>query len=94
MANATYPLTIRAYRGDCGGGSKSFIASETIDAIDAQLPQTWALTAPDGGNLLPLVFAATDAAGNNSEFSAMVGEAIFADGLEDQAPVLTAGKCF
>lgn len=93
-ANATYPLTIRAYRGDCGGGSKSFIASETIDAIDAQLPQTWALTAPDGGNLLPLVFTATDAAGNNSEFSAMVGETIFADGLEDQAPVLTAGKCF
>lgn len=94
LANATYPLTIRAYRGDCGGGSRSFIASEIIEAVDAQMPQTWALTAPDGANLLPLVLTATDAAGNNSEFSAMVGETIFADALEDQAPVLTAGKCF
>lgn len=93
VANASYPLTIRAYRGDCGGGSRSFIASETIEAVDAQLPQTWVLTAPDGGNVLPLVFTATDAAGNNSEFSTMAGEAIFADALENQPPVLTPGNC-
>lgn len=93
VANASYPLTIRAYRGDCGGGSRTLIATDTVGAVDAQLPRNWSLSAPDGINLLPLVFTATDAAGNNSEFSVMSGDAIYADALEDQPAVLTTGRC-
>ncbi|MGE4070477.1 MAG: hypothetical protein AB7E72_04825 [Lysobacterales bacterium] len=92
-ASVSYPLTVRAYRGDCGGGSRELLGSTQIQLVDAQLPQTWVLSAVDGSNLLPLTLTTTDATGNASEFSPMQGDAVFADALEDSAPTLTVGRC-
>lgn len=93
VANATYPLTVNFYRGDCGGGSRELIGSDSIAAAQAQNVRSFSLTSPDGGNLLPLVATAVDAAGNTSEFSAMVGDPIFRSDLEDNPAALTAGSC-
>lgn len=93
LASVNYPLTVRAFRADCGGGSRELVASTQIAAIDAQLPQSWLLTMADGNNLLPLTLNVIDAAGNTSEFSPMQGDHIFADAVEDVPPVLTAGNC-
>jgi len=93
IASSSYPLTVRAYRGECGGGRRDFIGSTEIAAIDAQLPQNWLLTAADGNNLLPLTLSVSDADGNTSEFSPMQGDRIFANGLEDAPPLLTVGGC-
>jgi hypothetical protein len=93
VANASYPLRIDFYRGDCGGGSRQYLGSTSITAIDAQSPRSFTLTPPDGANVLPLTALVVDAAGNSSEFAPVQGEAIFADGSEDQAGALMAGRC-
>lgn len=93
VANASYPLRVDFYRADCGGGSRQFLGSTSIAAIDAQLPGSFTLTATDGANVLPLTALVVDAAGNSSEFAPVQGETIFADGAEDLAGALPAGRC-
>lgn len=92
-ANASYPLRVDFYRADCGGGSRQFLGSTSIAAIDAQSPRSFTLTPPDGANVLPLTALVVDAAGNSSEFTPVQGESIFADGGEDQPAALTLGRC-
>lgn len=92
-ANASYPLRVDFYRGDCGGGSRQLVGSASIAAIDAQLPRTAMLQPADGGNILPLTALVVDAAGNTSEFSPLQGDPIFADGSEDQPAALSPGRC-
>jgi hypothetical protein len=92
-ANASYPLRVDFYRGDCGGGSRQLVGSASIAAIDAQLPRTTQLQPADGANVLPLTALVVDAAGNSSEFAPLQGEAIFADGSEDQPTALPPGRC-
>lgn len=92
-ANASYPLRVDFYRADCGGGSRSWLGSANIAAIDAQLPLQFMLSAPDGGNLLPLTALAVDAAGNSSEFAPPQGETIHAGAFEDTPAALPAGRC-
>ncbi|GMU44363.1 MAG: hypothetical protein IT479_06495 [Xanthomonadales bacterium] len=93
IAHASYPLRVDFYRADCGGGSRQFLGSTQVQAVDAQTPRSFTLASPDGGNVLPLTALAVDADGNSSEFAPVQGEAIFADGLEDQASTLTPGRC-
>lgn len=93
VANASYPLTVDAWRAGCGGGADEWLGSLTIAAVDAQLPRTFTLTRADGSNVLPLVLQATDANGNSSEFSVSAGDAIHAGGFEDSAAVQTGGRC-
>lgn len=93
VANASYPLRVDFYRGDCGGGSRQYLGSTQVQAIDAQLPRSFVLNPPDGGNVLPLTALVVDAAGNSSEFTPAQGEAIFADGSEDQPGPLSVGRC-
>lgn len=92
-ANASYPLRVDFYRADCGGGSRQFLGTTSIAALDAQLPRSFTLTPPDGANVLPLTALVVDTAGNSSEFTPVQGEAIFADGSEDQPAALTVGRC-
>jgi len=92
-ANATYPLTVDVYRADCGGGSAQLIGSSVIQAVDAQLPRTFAITSADTSNLLPLTLLTRDALGNTSEFAPMQGDAISAYGMEDVAAALPSGHC-
>ena len=92
-ANASYPLRVDFYRADCGGGSRQFLGSTQVQAIDAQTPRSFTLTPPDGANVLPLTALVVDAAGNSSEFAPAQGETLFADGSEDQAGALTVGRC-
>jgi hypothetical protein len=93
LATVSYPLNVRAYRADCGGGSRELLGSTQIEAIDAGLPRNWLLSAADGDNLLPLTLTVTDAEGNASEFSPMLGDAVFADAFEDQAATTSNGRC-
>ncbi|MBL8243193.1 MAG: hypothetical protein JNL89_03340 [Rhodanobacteraceae bacterium] len=93
IANASYPLRVDFYRAACGGGSRQFVGSTSIAAMDAQLPRSFTLTPPDGANVLPLTALVVDAAGNSSEFAPAQGETIFADGSEDQAGALAVGRC-
>lgn len=93
LANATYPIRVDLYRGDCGGGSRVRLASTLIEAIDVQLPRDVVVNAADGGNLLPLTALAVDAAGNSSEFAPMLGDALAAGGFEDVPAALPAGRC-
>ena len=93
IASAGYPLRVDFYRAACGGGSRQFLGSTSIAAMDAQLPRSFTLTPPDGGNVLPLTALVVDAAGNSSEFTPAQGETIFADGSEDQAGALAVGRC-
>lgn len=93
LANATYPLTVNFYRGDCGGGSRQWLGSDTISAAQAQSTRSFTLTAADGGNVLPLVATAVDAAGNTSEFSLMQGDPIFRGDFEAMPAPLTPGFC-
>jgi len=93
LANATYPLTVNFYRGACGGGSRELLASDTYNNGDAQQLRNFTLNAADGGNVLPLVATAVDSVGNTSEFTAMVGETLFADGMEDEPAAFSVGSC-
>ena len=93
LANAVYPLTVHFFRGACGGGRRELLASDTYNNGDAQQLRNFTLTAADGGNVLPLVAMAVDSAGNTSEFSPMVGEGLFVDGLEDEPAVFSTGPC-
>lgn len=90
-ANATYPITVNFYRAGCGGGSDALITSATISAAQAQ--QTLVLDTASLANYLPLTATAVDAQGNTSEFAPTLGEAIFSNGFEDQAAVISAGSC-
>lgn len=81
-ASAGYPLRVDFYRADQGGGSRTWLGSDSIPATAAGQPRTPTLIAPDGGNLLPLTALVTDAAGNSSEFTPMLGDAIGAGGFE------------
>jgi CSLREA domain-containing protein len=92
-ANASYPITVHFYRGACGGGSEKLMQTDVYTAAQAQNLKTITLNSPDGGNMLPLVATAIDAAGNNSEFSPMIGDAIMRSDLEDILAPLTLGKC-
>lgn len=92
-SNAAYPLTVDVYRAGCGGGAVEWQGSTTIEAVNAQLPQSVTLTRADGNNLLPLVLQVTDANGNSSEFSAVAGDALYADGWEDGAAAPVGGRC-
>jgi CSLREA domain-containing protein len=94
LANATYPITVNFFRGGCGGGPNQFIGSDTISAAQAQSTKNFTLTPADGGNVLPLVANAVDADGNQSEFTAMVGDVILRSDLEDVQAALTTGRCF
>ncbi len=93
IANASYPITIHFYRGACGGGSGSWLASTSVSAAQSQQPQTFTLVAADGSNVLPLVATAVDAAGNTSEFSPMVGDDIFHSDFEDSLAPAAVGSC-
>ncbi len=93
LANASYPLTVNFYRAACGGGSRELLASDTYNNGDAQQLRNFTLTAADGGNVLPLVATAVDSAGNTSEFTAAVGEALFVDGFEDEPASFSTGQC-
>ncbi len=91
--NATYPITVHFYRGSCGGGSDTLLASATIDSGQAQQLLSFMLISDDGNNVLPLVTTAVDAAGNTSEFSPMQGDEIFRGDFEDAQGPPTAGIC-
>ncbi len=93
LANASYPITVHFYRGACGGGSEKLMQTDVYTAAQAQSMKTITLNSPDGGNMLPLVATAIDAAGNNSEFSPMIGDAIMRSDFEDVLAPLTMGKC-
>ena len=93
LANASYPITVHFYRGACGGGSEKLMQTDVYTAAQAQSLKTITLNSPDGGNMLPLVASAIDAAGNNSEFSPMIGDAIMRSDFEDVLAPLTPGKC-
>ena len=93
LANASYPITVHFYRGACGGGSEKLMQTDVYTAALAQSLKTIMLNSPDGGNMLPLVATAIDAAGNNSEFSPMIGDAIMRSDFEDVLAPLTVGKC-
>jgi hypothetical protein len=93
VANASYPITIHFYRGSCGGGSGSWLASTSVSAAQSQQLQTFMLVAGDGGNVLPLVATAVDAAGNTSEFSPMIGDEIFRSDFEDSLAPAALGNC-
>ncbi len=93
IANATYPITVNFYRGACGGGSDSLLASDTIVSAQAQQLLPFTLIAGDGGNVLPLVASAVDAAGNTSEFAPMLGDEIFRGDFEDVLGPPTPGTC-
>jgi CSLREA domain-containing protein len=92
-ANASYPITVNFHRGDCGGGARQWVGSDMIGAAEAQMLQTFVLTSVDGGNVLPLLASAVDAAGNTSEFAPMQGDPIFHDELESTPTPLTPGSC-
>lgn len=81
VANATYPLRVDIYRADPGGGPLGIIHTLSISAGEAQTVRSFSLS-----TALPLGFLtalATDAAGNSSEFSAVVDiDKVFRDGLE------------
>lgn len=81
-ASASYPLRVDFYRGDQGGGSRTWLGTDTISAAAAGQLRTLTLIAPDAGNLLPLTALVTDAAGNSSEFTPMQGDAIGGGGFE------------
>lgn len=93
LASAAYPLTVNFYRGACGGGSEKLLQSDSYTAAQAQTLKSFVLQSPDGGNVLPLLASTVDALGNNSEFSAMLGDAIFRSDFEDVLAPLRAGKC-
>ena len=93
VANASYPITVHFYRGACGGGSEKLMQTDVYTAAQAQSLKTITLNSPDGGNMLPLVATAIDAAGNNSEFAPMLGDAIMRSDLENVPAPLTVGKC-
>lgn len=93
VANASYPIRVDLYRGDCGGGSRALLASTLVEAIDAQLSRDVAVSAADGGNLLPLTALAVDTAGNSSEFAPMLGDGLGASGFEDVPAALPSGHC-
>ena len=93
IANSSYPITVNFYRGDCGGGSRALLGSDTIQSAQAQQSIDYTLTSADGGNILPLTATAVDAAGNTSEFAPMLGDAVFRSGFEDTAGAPTAGSC-
>ncbi len=92
IANAAYPIRVSFYRAGCGGGSQAFIGSAEILESQAQIvrTETFALAV---GNLLPITALAVDAAGNSSEFAPMIGDAILANGLEDQTAAPPPGSC-
>ena len=90
-ANSSYPLTIYFYRGGCHGGGRELIASDTYGESDAQ--QARAFNLVGDGNILPLTTLAVDAAGNTSEFSPMLGDELFADGLESGPASFGPGRC-
>ena len=90
-AHSTYPITVYFYRGGCNGGGRELIASDTYGESDAQ--QVRAFNLVGDGNVLPLTTLAVDAAGNTSEFSPMVGDELFVDGLEDDAATFSPGRC-
>ena len=93
VANASYPITVHFYRGACGGGSEKLMQTDVYTAAQAQSLKTITLNSPDGGNMLPLVATAIDAAGNNSEFAPMLGDAIVRSDFENVPAPLTVGKC-
>jgi len=90
-ANSSYPLSVHFYRAGCGGGGRELIASDTYGEADAQSMRSFQLEAD--GNVLPLVALAVDASGNTSEFSPMIGETLFADGLEEEPAAFSVGFC-
>lgn len=89
--HSAYPLTVHFYRGGCNGGGRELIASDTYGEADAQQPRNFLLASD--ANVLPLTVLAVDAAGNTSEFSAMLGETLFADGLELGPAGFSDGHC-
>lgn len=93
ITHASYPITVNFYRGACGGGSETLIASDTYGEAEAQQWRAFMLSSGDGNNLLPLVATAVDAAGNTSEFTPMIGDVVFRDGLEDEPMPESPGSC-
>lgn len=93
ITSATYPITVNFYRGACGGGSDSLLATDTITSGQAQQLLPFTLSAVDGNNVLPIVATAVDAAGNTSEFSPMLGDEIFNGDFEDTQGPPTPGVC-
>lgn len=90
-ANSSYPLTVYFYRAGCNGGGRELIASDTYGEADAQQARLFNLVGD--GNILPLTALAVDAAGNTSEFSPMVGDELFVDGLETEPATFGPGRC-
>jgi hypothetical protein len=90
-ANSAYPITVHFYRGGCRSGGRERIASDTYGAAEAQQTRNFVLEGD--GNVLPLTVLAVDAAGNTSEFAPVVGDALFADGLETAPAAFGPGQC-
>jgi hypothetical protein len=79
---ATYPLTVRFFRPGASGGDR-WLASDTYDAVDAEVAKTATLALASPAGLPGLVATASDAAGNTSEFSDIfVSDLVFADGFD------------
>ncbi|HWT15217.1 MAG TPA: hypothetical protein VN581_05490 [Patescibacteria group bacterium] len=90
-AFSSYPLTVHFHRGGCHGGGRELIASDTYGESDAQQPRAFLLEGD--GNILPLTALAVDADGNTSEFSTLVGDPVFVDGLETDPATFGPGRC-
>lgn len=74
-ANATYPIEVRFFRVMAGGAvARTGQASYTTPGAVVNILLT--------GPALPLTAVAVDAAGNQSEFSPVLGELLFRDGFE------------
>jgi hypothetical protein len=78
VAHAQYPITVVFLRA----GEATVLASDTVDAAQAQQMRAFLLASGDGGNVLPLTAVAIDAQGNMSEFAPTLGEGLHADGFE------------
>lgn len=81
-ANASYPLQLVAMRTRGDALPDSQIGLDTYTLSEAQALKMITLTSPDTGTIWPLYFYVVDAQGRQSEFTPVIAEKMFADGLE------------
>ena len=88
-ANATYPLTIEFFYADASGQGQTLVATDIYEAADAGTNKSVGPIVGAGGPLAAgagLVATATDAAGNTSEFSAVVTQEVIPPTVDLQDP--------
>lgn len=81
-ANASYPLQLVAMRARGDALPDTQIGADTYTLSEAQTLKAITLTSPDSGAIWPLYFYVVDAQGRQSEFTPVIAEKMFADGLE------------